>query len=95
MQVGSMNVSMKNRMRVGQKGQVVIPKAVREETGIKEGSEVLIEAEDGTVMIRRAGPPTEDYLTYYRATYAKKLTRRVDVKKLLGEELNERQERVR
>lgn len=90
-----MNTSMKSRMRVGQKGQVVIPKALREETGIKEGSEVLIEAKGGAVTIRRAGPPTDDYLTYYRTTYARKVNHRVDVKKLLEEELNERQKRVR
>lgn len=86
---------MKTRMRVGQKGQVVIPKAVRDETGIKEGSEVLIEATDGTVTIRKAGPPTDDYLTFYRTTYAKKLDHRVDIKRLIEDEPGERHGRVR
>ena len=90
-----MTISMKSRMRVGEKGQVVIPKELREETGIKEGTEVLVEAQGGAVTIRRAGPPTEDYVTYYRSTYSRKLERAVDVKRLLEEERVDRHKRLR
>jgi len=52
---------MKSRMRVGEKGQVVIPKELRELTGIKEGTEVTVGLKDGAVTITRASPPTESY----------------------------------
>jgi AbrB family looped-hinge helix DNA binding protein len=86
---------MKNRVRIGEKGQVVIPKELRDLTGIKEGTEVLVDAEDGTVTIRRAGPPTDDYVTYFRSTYSKKLTHELDIKKMLEEERIERHRRLR
>jgi len=56
---------MKSRMRVGEKGQVVIPKELRELTGIKEGTEVTVGLKDGAVTITRASPPTESYVEYF------------------------------
>jgi AbrB family looped-hinge helix DNA binding protein len=41
-------------MRVTSKGQVTIPKAIREGAGLVEGSEVEFRLEDGTVVMRRA-----------------------------------------
>jgi AbrB family looped-hinge helix DNA binding protein len=40
--------------KVGTKGQVVIPKAIREEIGIEPGDEVSFEADGVDVRIRRA-----------------------------------------
>jgi AbrB family looped-hinge helix DNA binding protein len=40
--------------KVGPKGQVVIPKAVRDELGIAPGDEVEVETEDGEVRVRPA-----------------------------------------
>ena len=40
--------------KVGIKGQVVIPKAIREEIGIEPGDEVAFEADGAEVRIRRA-----------------------------------------
>jgi len=82
-------------MKVGEKGQVVIPKELRDQTGIKEGTEVVVEAKDGTVTIRRAGPPAESYVDYFTTTYSKKLDHEVNIKKLLEEERVGRQKRVR
>lgn len=42
--------------RVGPKGQVVIPKAIRDELDIRPGDEVEVEQLDGEVRIRRAEP---------------------------------------
>ncbi|MDQ3934247.1 MAG: AbrB/MazE/SpoVT family DNA-binding domain-containing protein [Actinomycetota bacterium] len=39
--------------RVGAKGQVVLPKRVRDKLGIRPGDEVVVEAADGEVRIRR------------------------------------------
>jgi AbrB family looped-hinge helix DNA binding protein len=85
---------MKSRMKVGEKGQIVIPKTIREQTGIKEGTEVVVEAKSGTVMIRRAGPPTENYVDYFTTTYSRKLDHEVNIKKLLEEERLGRQKHL-
>lgn len=44
--------------KVGPKGQVVVPKRIRERLGIEPGDEVLVEEDEGEVRIRRAGSPT-------------------------------------
>lgn len=41
--------------RVGTKGQVVIPKDIRDELGLQPGAEVDFEQDGGTVRIRPAG----------------------------------------
>lgn len=40
--------------RVYKKGQVTIPKAVREATGIEVGDRVLVEARNDEIVLRRA-----------------------------------------
>ena len=76
----------KSTRTVGPKGQVVIPKEVRDETGLVEGSEVSVEAKDGEVVIRRVAPLTGSYVDYYAATYAQKVGQRVDIKRIIEEE---------
>lgn len=44
--------------KVGPKGQVVVPKRVREEVGLRPGDEVVVESEDSEVRIRRVARPT-------------------------------------
>jgi looped-hinge helix DNA binding domain, AbrB family len=39
------------------KGRVLIPKSLRELTGIREGDEVLVSVEGGKVVIEKAGDP--------------------------------------
>jgi AbrB family looped-hinge helix DNA binding protein len=48
-------------VRISKKGQIVIPKEMREALGVKEGEELLVTFEAGKVMLRR---PQE----YARAT---------------------------
>ena len=40
-------------MRVGEKGQVTIPKDLRDEFGIGAGSEVAFELRDDTIVVRK------------------------------------------
>ncbi len=40
---------------VSSKGQIVIPKEIREKTGIKEGTKLYIEAKEGIMTVRVAG----------------------------------------
>ncbi len=50
---------MRLKVKVGQKGQVLIPKLLREKYGIRENERVTIEAkEDGLVV--RGRPPIEE-----------------------------------
>lgn len=44
--------------RVGAKGQVVIPKELREQVGLGPGSEVDFEAVDDGIVVRRAASPS-------------------------------------
>ncbi|MFN8201895.1 MAG: AbrB/MazE/SpoVT family DNA-binding domain-containing protein [Solirubrobacteraceae bacterium] len=39
--------------KVGPKGQVVVPKAIRDRLGIMPGDEVVIDEVDGEIRIRR------------------------------------------
>jgi len=43
--------------KVGRKGQVVLPKRVRERVGIRAGDEVTVEEREGEILIRRAAEP--------------------------------------
>jgi AbrB family looped-hinge helix DNA binding protein len=38
------------KLRVGKKGVIVLPKAVREVVGLEEGDEVLVEIKDGILL---------------------------------------------
>lgn len=42
------------RRKVGERGQVTIPKGLREQFGISGGDEVIISEEDGTLVIEPA-----------------------------------------
>jgi AbrB family looped-hinge helix DNA binding protein len=80
-----------NRSKVGQKGQVVIPKVIRDKAGIRAGSEVLVEMRgNDEVVIKRSSPPTKSYVDYYIASYSKKLKRAMNIKKVIEEEAIER-----
>jgi len=38
------------RLKVGKKGYIILPKAVREAVGIEEGDEVIVEIRDGILL---------------------------------------------
>jgi AbrB family looped-hinge helix DNA binding protein len=76
----------KSTRTIGAKGQVVIPKEIRDETGLLEGSEVSVEARNGDVVIRRVAPLTGNYVDYFIGTYARKVEKPVDIKRIIEEE---------
>ncbi len=43
------------KVRVGPKGQIVIPKAIRERLGIEPGKLLLVDERDGKIVIERSG----------------------------------------
>jgi AbrB family looped-hinge helix DNA binding protein len=46
--------------KIGTKGQVVIPRELRDQAGLEPGAEVSIEPTDDGVVVRRAGPRHSD-----------------------------------
>ncbi len=72
------------RRKVGPKGQVVIPKDIRDLLEINPGSEVLIEL-SGNEIIIRAARKAENFLESFTKT-PKKLKEKIDYKKLLDEQ---------
>lgn len=77
---------MEKKTTVGPKGQVVIPKEIRDQVGIKEYSEVIVDIFDDSVVIRKLKPESVSYVDYYSATYSKKLKKKVNLKKIAEEE---------
>ena len=82
-------IDMRLRATVGPRGQVVIPKEIRELLGIKPGSEVVFELEGDVVELRVSKRTSlEEFLD--SVPRERKLKRRVDLKKLILEEVEER-----
>jgi AbrB family looped-hinge helix DNA binding protein len=44
--------------KVSEKGQITIPKPLRESLGIEAGEEMAFEERDGTIVVRRTGRST-------------------------------------
>ncbi|WP_433632098.1 AbrB/MazE/SpoVT family DNA-binding domain-containing protein [Halomicrococcus sp. NG-SE-24] len=51
-----------NKRRVGDRGQVTIPKWIREQEDIHGGDEVVVERDDGQIVIRKASDVDDDTL---------------------------------
>ena len=47
--------SFKYRIKVGKGGRVTIPKAIRDNLGIREGDELVIGIEDSKIVIEKVG----------------------------------------
>ncbi|MBX8642913.1 MAG: AbrB/MazE/SpoVT family DNA-binding domain-containing protein [Candidatus Thermoplasmatota archaeon] len=77
---------MEKRMKIGPKGQLVIPKDFRDKLGIKEFTEVLVDLRGDQVVITKSSPRSVSYSDFFTSTYARKLARKVDIKKIMEEE---------
>lgn len=80
---------MKLRRKIGQKGQIVIPKVVRESAGIKPGDEIVMEVKEKEVVIRPGMDP-EGFVESFCLVTGRKLTKKVDLERLLEQEVEER-----
>jgi AbrB family looped-hinge helix DNA binding protein len=78
------------RVTVGPKGQVVIPKEIRDKTGLRKGADVMVDVRGDEIIIKRVSPQAKSYVDYFTSTSAKKLNRDVDIKALLEDERNDR-----
>jgi AbrB family looped-hinge helix DNA binding protein len=80
---------MQIKRRLGSKGQIVIPKVVRDFLGLESGDEVILEVKDREVFIRRGVDPTR-FVDDFCSLIGRKLKERVDLEKLLEGEVEER-----
>ncbi len=80
---------MKMRRPIGQKGQIVIPKDLRDYLGLKEGGEVEFVIDNGKVLLKSAVTSEEAVEAYVRVV-KKKLRHHVEIKKIIEEEVTDR-----
>jgi AbrB family looped-hinge helix DNA binding protein len=74
---------------VGPKGQVVIPKRMREALGLKPGVEITLELRDDEIVIKKP-KISGSYTEYFIATSRPKLKKRINIKELITSEVEER-----
>jgi len=77
------------RKNVGQKGQVVIPKQLRDALGLKPGVEVILEIRGDEIIIIKQ-KIEGSYTEFYTSTYASKLKNAVNSKEIIDEEVAQR-----
>jgi len=83
---------LKVKRVVGSKGQIVIPKRMREILGLREGTEVTIELRGNEIVIKKSKLEyfEKSYVEYYVKTHSPKLKSSVDIERLIEEEALER-----
>lgn len=81
---------MNVKRTIGEKGQVVIPKDIRNYLGLRPGSEVLFEVKEKEVVMKSPVDPkkfVEDFCNVPR-----KLKKKIDIHKVLEEQVEEEYE---
>jgi len=74
---------------VGEKGQIVLPKDIRDYMGIKPGSEVSFEVRDMAIVIKSAVDPVKFVEDFCNIPKLKKRLTRKDMEKILNEQYEE------
>ena len=74
---------------VGPKGQIVIPKRLRETADMKPGTDVTLEMRDGEIVIAKL-KVEGSYTEYYTSTSSQKLKKQVNIKKVILKKVAER-----
>jgi len=82
------DLSMIVKRIVGPKGQVVIPKDVREHLGLEPGSDVIFEVRENEVVIKPSRAP-EDLVDEYISIVTSKLKNRIQLEQVIEEEAAE------
>ena len=72
------------KRKLGPKGQLLLPKDVREFLGVKPGEEIFIEIEKDEVKIRPVMKPEQFLAKFYDVP--KKLKEKINIEKILDEE---------
>ncbi|MEM2370659.1 MAG: AbrB/MazE/SpoVT family DNA-binding domain-containing protein [Candidatus Bathyarchaeia archaeon] len=80
---------MEIRMRMSRKGQLVIPKIIREFLGVGPGDEVIMEVRGKEVLIKPKMDPVK-FVEDFCSRGGKKLTEKIDLERMLEGEVEER-----
>jgi AbrB family looped-hinge helix DNA binding protein len=62
-----------NVVRVGRRGQIVLPKAVREALGVNEGDQLWVEVEGNRVILRPVSSLVRESLGSLRGTWGEEI----------------------
>lgn len=76
------------RRTLGSKGQLVIPKDLREHLGLKAGSRVVFEVRGDIVILKSDTDPSE-WVERFVSVVKKKLREEVDIERVVEEEVLE------
>jgi len=79
---------MKFKRTVGPKGQVVIPKDVREHLSVEPRGEVVFEVREDGVLMKRSQAPAE-FVEEYVSIVTRKLKSKVQLEQIIEEEASE------
>lgn len=82
------------KMKIGPKGQVVIPKLIRDNFGLKPGGEVIVDYNGRDVVIRKTASNIAEIARAIAMSGRKVKVAAELLKKLDEEELDERNERL-
>jgi len=75
--------------KIGPKGQIVIPKVIRDYVGIKPGDTVVIEVREGEIVIIPGRDPRE-FVEGFCSVVKEKLAEKIDLERLIESEVEER-----
>jgi AbrB family looped-hinge helix DNA binding protein len=64
----------RNVVRVGRRGQMVLPKAVREALGVNEGDQLWVEVEGNRVILRPVSSLVRESLSSLRGTWGEEIS---------------------
>lgn len=73
---------------LGEKGQIVIPKDIREYFGLKRGSRLLFEVKNDEIIIRPQ--KDEEFAEEFCSIVKEKLTKKIDIKRLYHDQIEGR-----
>ncbi len=73
---------------VGEKGQIVIPKDIREYFGLRRGSRLLFEVKNDEIIIRPQ--KDEEFAEEFCSIVKEKLTKKIDIKRLYHDQIEGR-----
>lgn len=78
-----MSEQIEDIVKISSKGQIVIPKCVREKLGLQTGEKLLVVSRDGEILLRKTKQTSIDDIAEKIETQAKK--QNIDVDKLIDE----------
>jgi len=74
--------------QLGEKGQIVIPKDIREYFGLKKGSFISFEWDQEKIIMMPK--KDDDFMNKWNNIVTKKLSKKIDIKRQIEEEIEER-----